>query len=91
MPDKSELYALLREIDALKENVNRLERRVKAMLAEGERTGQHQQNLTQTLTAIINRLEKERGYAPIDAIMAQAVRAGFDKREVEAELARLVG
>ncbi len=90
MPDKGELYALLREINALKGDVDRIERRVKAMVAQGERQGQRQQDLTKTLTSIINRLEKERGYAPIDVIVAHAVRAGFNKDDVEAELSRLV-
>ncbi len=91
MPDKNELYALLKDVNELKQDVNRLERRVNAMLAERERRGQHQQDLTQTLNRIINRLEKERGYAPIDIIVAQAVRAGFSKNDVEEELDRILG
>ncbi len=91
MPDKNELYALLKDINVLKQDVSRLEQRINAMLAEGARRGQRQQDLTQTLNRIINRLEKERGYAPIDIIVAQAVRAGFSKNEVERELDRILG
>ncbi len=91
MPDKNELYALLKDINVLKQDVSRLEQRVNAMLAEGGRRGQRQQDLTQTLNRIINRLEKERGYAPIDIIVAQGVRAGFSKNEVERELDRILG
>ncbi len=91
MPDNNELYALLKEINVLKQDVGRLERRVNAILAAGEHQGQRQQDLTQTLNHIINRLEKERGYAPIDVIVAQATRAGFSKIEVEKELDRILG
>jgi len=91
MPTKSQLYALLNEINTLKQSINRIERRVKAMLAEGERKDQQKQDLTYTLISIINRLEQERGYAHIDAIVEQAVRAGFNQDDVERELDRILG
>ncbi len=90
MPTKNELSALLKEINTLKQGIERIERRVKAMLVEGERTDQRQQDLATTLDTIINRLEKDKGYAPIEIVIAQAVRAGFGKAEVEAELDRIL-
>ncbi len=91
MSDKRELYALLKEIDTLKRDVTRIERLVKGLLAEEERRDQRQSDLTTTLNRIIDRLEKERGYAPIDITIEQAVRAGFNKADVEKELDRILG
>ncbi len=89
MHGTDELYALLKEINALKQEIQRLEKRVYAAIARRETEGQ--QDLTHAIASIINRLENEKGYAPIDTIVARAVKAGFDKDEVDAEIARLVG
>ncbi len=94
MPDRDELYALRNDLKTLKEDINRIERRVNALIAQEERQPQQRQDvphdLSSALTSIINRLEKDRGYASIDVIVAQAVRAGFDKRDVERELDRML-
>ncbi len=94
MPDRDELYALRNDLKTLKENINRIERRVNALIAQEERQPQQRQDvpqdLSRALTSIINRLEKDRGYASIDVIVAQAIRAGFDKRDVERELDRML-
>ncbi len=94
MPDRDELYALRNDLKTLKENISRIERRVNALIAQEERQPQQRQDapqdLSHALTSIINRLEKDRGYASIDVIVAQAVRAGFDKRDVERELDRML-
>ncbi len=94
MSSRDELYALRNDLKALKEDINRIERRINALIAHEERQPQQRQEVPQdlprALTGIINRLEKDRGYASIDLIIAQAVRAGFDKSEVERELDRML-
>ncbi len=107
MDDKGELRALLDEISTLKEDLNRvraditrIEKRVKELLeeGEGEQTEQEfdvflaisfsEENIT--VRSIINELEREDGYAELDKIIQRAAEAGIDKEKTERAIDNLM-